>query len=193
MKCKDAVGEESLALAWLRSALADFYVHDHALLLRRVGERALTFRLGHYLGSHVDPCWDVDAEYDRQGMHGAQKVRGKASRKHMQPDLVVHRRGLRGAANNLLFVEVKRRWKAPTGDPNDIDKVRDAVIMHEYQVAIALGLGTAGSAFSPTWTVFIATPRSRFDTSRVPEMACQAQAVFDDAELEELRADAYKA
>ncbi|MEG3635218.1 hypothetical protein [Micromonospora palythoicola] len=95
----------------------------------------------------------MDAEYGRQGTDGAMKVRDTARKTRMQPDLVVHRRGLRGSENNRLLVEVKRRWQQPAGNADDIDKVRQAVIEHRYQVAAAVGKSTTGRGFSPVWTV----------------------------------------
>jgi hypothetical protein len=143
------MAHEPPALAWLRSALADFYIHDRALLRARVSEWGLTFRLGYHLAHHADPAWDVDAEYDRQGMKGSRKVRDPDAETHMRPDLIVHQRGRSGAGSNLLFVEVKRHWRAPSGDAEDIDKVRQAVIRHKYQVAAAVGMRTAARRFRP--------------------------------------------
>lgn len=180
------VGDEPVALAWLRCALADFYIHDRALLQGHVGEWGVTFRLGHHLALRSDRAWDVDAEYDRQGKDGARKVRDHEARTHMRPDLVVHQRGSGGAASNLLFVEVKRIWRSPAGDRDDIDKARQAVVRHGYQLAVALGMLSAGTVFSPTWTVYAASPRSQHGACAGAELVTQAQAVFDEPALTDL-------
>ncbi|AEB42656.1 hypothetical protein [Micromonospora maris] len=193
MGSDELLDAEQVALMWLRHALGDLYVHDWALLRHRVGERALTARLAHHLVSHVDPSWHVDAEYDRQGTDGAMKVRDKARRTRMQPDLVVHRRGLRGSENNRLFVEVKRRWQQPGGDADDIDKVRQAVTEHRYQVAAAVGIGTTGRGFSPVWTVYIPSRRPQSGTRRKATLVTWTEAVFDEAELVALEVAARQA
>ncbi|WP_123809595.1 hypothetical protein [Micromonospora globispora] len=128
----------------------------------------------------------MDAEYDRQGTDGDRKVRDPDAATHMRPDLIVHRRGLQGAGNNLLFVEVKRHWQLPVGDTGDIDKVRRAVIRHEYQIAVTLGMGTAGRTFSPTWTVYISSPGSHRGACPEAMPVVQAEAVFDEARLKDL-------
>lgn len=181
------------ALAWLRCALADFYIRDRALLRYQVGEWDLAFRLGHHLAHHADAAWDVDAEYDRQGTEGDRKDRDPSAETHMRPDLTVHRRGQPGAANNLLFIEVKRFWQPSVGDPDDIDKVRQGVIRHKYQVAVALGMRTTGREFSPTWTVYVPSPRSQIGTCPEAEPAARAEAVFDEAELTDLEVAARSA
>src|SRR5688500_9233862 len=107
------------ALTWLRESLSYLYRYDRQLLLYQVGETAATFRLGLHLARRVESAcrgWDVDAEYDRQGVHGDQKRRvegtlGGGGGRLMRPDLVVHRRGSRRDQGNLLAVEVKRRWR----------------------------------------------------------------------------------
>ncbi|MDZ5447081.1 hypothetical protein U2F26_30920 [Micromonospora sp. 4G57] len=192
MELDASMADERSALTWLRCALADFYIHDRALLRARVSEWGLTFRLGHHLAHHADPAWDVDAEYDRQGMKGNRKVRDPDAETHMRPDLIVHQRGRSGAGNNLLFVEVKRRWRAPSGDPEDIDKVRQAVIRHKYQVAVAVGMRTAGRRFSPTWAVYVSPPLSRGTYTKVP-LVPRLEPVFDEAELDDLERAARRA
>ncbi|WP_210940554.1 hypothetical protein [Micromonospora sp. C51] len=135
----------------------------------------------------------MDAEYDRQGRDGAMKVRDRARRTRMQPDLVVHRRGLRGRENNRLFVEVKRRWQQPAGDAGDIDKVRKAVIEHRYQGAAAVGISTTGRGFSPVWTVYVPSRRPRSGTRRKATLVTWTEAVFDEAEFVALEVAARRA
>uniref|UniRef100_UPI003F49EE7E hypothetical protein n=1 Tax=Micromonospora chalcea TaxID=1874 RepID=UPI003F49EE7E len=91
-----------------------------------------------------------------------------------------------GAASNLLFVEVKRIWRSPAGDRDDIDKARQAVVGHGYQLAVALGMLSAGAVFSPTWTVYAASPRSQHGACAAAELVTQAQAVFDEPALTDL-------
>lgn len=114
----NAITHETTALSLLRAALADFYIHDRALLRLGLGETALTFRLGLHLARRAPWTWDVDAEYDREGEAGARKRRGAMPElRTMRPDLVIHKRGLKGRANNLLCVEVKRLWSRARGRP----------------------------------------------------------------------------
>lgn len=181
MKSLDSLQNGPLwALTVLRGALADFYIRDGALLTLGLGERALAFRLGYHLTLRVGAEWDVDAEYDREGEVGALKVRDDAPR-HMRPDLVVHRRGQRARADNLMFIEVKRRWRPENVDVHDLDKVVSAVARHKYQIGVALGLcrQDAPHRFFPAWTVYgWASLRQK--------LIVESDAVFDSSALSQL-------
>jgi hypothetical protein len=68
----------------------------------------------------MERSWDVDCEYNRTGTAEAAAVkRWRASNKGatdgqlpptVTPDVIVHRRGLPGRANNLLVLELKCVW-----------------------------------------------------------------------------------
>lgn len=190
----NVVAHEPSALIWLRGALADFYRRDRELLRLGAGETAVTFRIGHHLALRVGSEWDVDAEYDREGEDGAQKRRDDLGMRHMRPDLVVHRRGLSGHTNNLLFLEVKLIWQPTVGDPDDLDKVRMAVA-RQYQFGVVLGMTHATAAldrFSPTWTVYTVAI-DRDDAAEEAKPLAEAEPVFDDVTLTRLKIAADRA
>jgi hypothetical protein len=129
------------------------------LLNYSVGEWSCAFRIAVYLEQRVDPAWRVDSEYDRQGVDGQQKRRGlESDASTMRPDVAIHRRGSEDIRDNLLLLEIKRLW-IPSGDRDDLAKVREAVsgeLTFQYQFAAGIGLWDSGLRFNPTWTLVAA-------------------------------------
>lgn len=144
---------------WVSGALNDFRARDLDLLNYSVGEWSCAFRVAVYLDQRVDRAWHVDSEYDRQGVDGQQKRRGRESKASaMRPDITIHRRGSRDLRDNLLLLEVKKLW-VPGGDGDDLAKVRKAVsgeLRFQYQFAAAIGLSDSGPHFNPRWTLMAA-------------------------------------
>jgi hypothetical protein len=119
---------------------------DGYLLAAGVNERSVTHRLAMYLQESL-PEWDVDCEYNRDGMKPKRAVLpvGRVNTDDLKartvyPDIIVHRRGVAGP--NILAVEVKidatpddREW--------DIRKLRayheEFAYQHGVFVDIRLG------------------------------------------------------
>lgn len=101
----------------LEAALMKFCEQDRYLLEVDANERSISHKIAEHLQSEfVD--WNVDCEYNRDGH--APKIlasfirddgpEGTGSR--VFPDIIVHRRGQRGAEGNLLVIEVKKSLDA---------------------------------------------------------------------------------
>lgn len=88
-------------------------------------ERTVTGRLAVHLDRALqraddDEGYIVDIEYERAGGDVKRlQAEGRLGRK-IVPDLLIHRRGLRGGDENLLVVEVKPRRRVP-----GVEKVHD--------------------------------------------------------------------
>jgi hypothetical protein len=181
------------AVVLLRSALELFFVRDRSLLELGAGETAITAKLAHHVACLADDAWDVDAEYDRQEEEWLRKS-GVAVDSFMRPDLAVHVRGRSGPQNNLLFVEVKRRWAADRSDAKDLAKARRAADVFGYRTAVALSLyGTPSASatrrpvFDPRHSVF-RRPSGVFVAGKpVAELAESHEPVFDAEQLRRLR------
>jgi hypothetical protein len=126
---------------------------DQASLFHcKVGEQAVVAQIGWALRSLVPPRvveaagWDVDLEYDRQDTEGDLKQRKV---RLGRPDLVVHRRGLRGPRNNLLIVEVKRTYGSMKRLSSDQIKVNEFIERHGYQFGATVSLGPRVGQFEP--------------------------------------------
>ncbi|GAB2472258.1 GIY-YIG nuclease family protein [Jatrophihabitans fulvus] len=191
-------------LEWLVRALEEFAVRDADLLTLGAGETALSARLAHHLTRVVPEYWDVDAEYDRQNEDWAKKVRRPGTKgargTHMRPDIAVHLRGASGPDNNLMMIEVKRKWRAP-GDPDDLEKAHAAINLIGYQFTVVLGLSLHTPAkalheehrFQPHWTVLRRPLAAAFDPHiepPVPEVIYDGRPIFAADRLVELRAKA---
>src|SRR5262245_27783838 len=156
---------------WLRSAVYEFGERDVVLLDGDASEWACVFRLGICLARHVDSEWQLDSEYNRQGISGDPKRLSVPTQTGgdrvvvARPDIAIHHRGRPNLADNLLFLEVKKEWKG-NGNERDLRKARAAVSGSvgraggqgfQYQFAAVLGLcvgGTNRKCFTPTWRLF---------------------------------------
>jgi hypothetical protein len=84
-------------------AIGHLLINDQ-MLIKKGQERALSNRLGMYLFRYF-PSWDVDCEYNRIECddHRKQNAAGAVR----MPDVIIHKRGVLGIDNNLLWIEVK--------------------------------------------------------------------------------------
>lgn len=127
----------------LRMALSRILVDEWRLIsvrlhgnLRAVSERAVAFQLGWYLRPLLDRMWDIDCEYNRTGAGDEADIKGRL------PDLIIHRRGERGASNNLLVLELKTNKEVQRGEHGgSIESVRSLMQAHQYQFGVFLDLG----------------------------------------------------
>lgn len=136
--------------ALIKSALDQLYRKDQYLIDNRpyrketngnhhVGERAIVFRLAHYMQNIMDntPAFEnyvLDCEYNRNGVHA--KVLPSFPR-GVYPDVIIHNRG--NNDNNLLIMEVKTYWN--TNNTQDVKKIREFLdISGEYHFSYGISL-----------------------------------------------------
>ncbi len=119
----------------LEEALQELLQRDRYLLEHDINERTIAHRLAIYLegrfeGFNVDcECnGNVDAENGRKYVHvlkakarqlhlpGIHAGDDDLERRSVYPDVIVHRRGLNGSANNLLIVELKKSSNPDQGN-----------------------------------------------------------------------------
>jgi len=91
----------------VRQSLAKVISDEWLLVELGAAERALVHQLGLRVRRRIprDLDFDVDIEYNRQGLDGASKL--LLPPRTSIPDLVVHRRGHGGREHNLLVLEAK--------------------------------------------------------------------------------------
>lgn len=121
------------AVAEAIQALLD---RDGILLTTDANERTIAAQLACYLRSAF-PKWDVDVEYNRQGID-PKKIGIGESAEFVYPDIIVHRR--RSDAN-LLVVEMKK-GDSPEPDEEDMKKLHAYVAKFKYLNALFLRLST---------------------------------------------------
>jgi hypothetical protein len=120
----------------VKRAIKNVILRDSALFERDASEWAIAHRLAVYLEQEI-PGWDVDCEYNRQGVNQDPKAFARGQR--VRPDVVLHKRGDGALRNNLLIIEVK---KEP--DTYDAEKVRtftaapEGKRLFQYQYGLAL-------------------------------------------------------
>ena len=118
-------------IALLEEALDQFYEKDGCLVNmvagveqdnggHHVGERAIVFRLAHYMQNIMDKTpvfkgYVLDCEYNRNGTDIK-----KLQENCVYPDVIIHQRQNK---NNLLVMEVKTYWNNNT--EQDVKKIRE--------------------------------------------------------------------
>jgi hypothetical protein len=175
----------------VKSALAAVIAEEYDLFMLGAGERAVVHQLAVYLRGLIGSEYDVDAEYDRQGINREQKLLPPPTKGI--PDVVVHQRGQGGPEANLLVVEAKRQWHGAHGTDDDVRKIRAALRRFGYQFGVVLELGTTLERLSPRWSWWtwdvasvISGAAARGPVSVHPTLTGQATAVFSPSELAEL-------
>ena len=102
----------------VENAIGKIILNDQ-ILIRDGQEWALSNKLGMYLFQDF-PGWHVDCEYNRTGFGDDPKRASDQGQK--RPDIIIHRRGLLGTENNLLWVEVKIK---NSNASDDIVKIKE--------------------------------------------------------------------
>jgi hypothetical protein len=155
-------------------ALSNLIVDDWRLLTTWApsagagAERAIASALGWHIKAVMEQSWDVDCEYNRSSAAEQAVVkRWLASSDYgatdgpppqpVTPDLIVHRRGLRGKANNLLVLELKKNDDgddSPTGlrSRGSLRSILDIQKHFGYQHAVLLNLRLTPPGPTPQWT-----------------------------------------
>lgn len=96
--------------------------------------------------------WNIDAEWNKEGWGGDSKGLPSNPSGNGVPDLVVHRRGLTGASNNLLVLEFKNSYRKFDHD-RDVMKVRQWMERFDYKFGMIVAMGPRANHFDPvvTW------------------------------------------
>ncbi len=150
--------EELLAKSWLATAVQSAGMADAELWSHDVSERARVAAVFYALRHLVDSSsheWSVDCEYNRAGASapkpGAPSAAGSLERGRVlgTPDIVVHRRGLSGPANNLMVVEFKTTYQNLRSCSRDIEKVEFWKLEFGYQLGAVVGFGPHRTVFDP--------------------------------------------
>lgn len=119
-------------------ALDKLYAWDSALLDSDASEWSIAHRLAVYL-EHELPGWNVDCEFNRQGLD--RSIKREATGQRVRPDIVVHHRGRPDQEHNLLAVELKK-----TMSEEDNSKAREYTAppagtrIFQYQFGLTLVL-----------------------------------------------------
>jgi hypothetical protein len=107
-----------------------------------VGERAKVAAVYSELRRLVGDRWKTDLEWNRQGPAGVVKTwSDQTETRAGTPDLIVHQRGLSGAANNLLVAEFKTNRSAMHEKSADYRRVRFWMDEFGYQVGAVASFG----------------------------------------------------
>ena len=138
-------------IALLGEALDQFYEKDSCLVdmvadvkqdngSHHVGERAIVFRLAHYMQNIMDKTsvfkgYVLDCEYNRDGTDIK-----KLQEKCVYPDVIIHQR--QNNENNLLVMEVKTYWNSDTGqDVKKLQGFMDPKGGYHYKFGASLVIG----------------------------------------------------
>lgn len=127
----------------LVDAIETLLERDSILLMTNANERTISAQLACYL-KPAFPDWDVDVEYNRQGLD-SKRIGIGAGAELVYPDIIVHRRGLK--KENLLVIEMKK-GESPEPDEDDLEKLRAYVAEFEYPYALFLRFSTTKSSIS---------------------------------------------
>lgn len=105
----------------VEQALNILYRTERELISDKLHEQTVAARLMHHL-QHLLPEWHVDVEFNRQGEKRDPKTDADGTRR--RPDIVIHRRGLRGP--NLAVILIKCEW-------NNASREKDARILQNLK------------------------------------------------------------
>ena len=133
-------------IALLGEALDQFYKQDGCLVdmvadakqdngSHHVGERAIVFRLAHYMQNIMDKTpafkgYVLDCEYNRNGTDIK-----KLQENCVYPDVIIHKRQ---SKNNLLVMEVKTYWNNDTR--RDMKKILEFMKNRKYKYKFGVSL-----------------------------------------------------
>ncbi|MDR0483431.1 MAG: hypothetical protein LBH13_09830 [Cellulomonadaceae bacterium] len=111
----------------LRIALTTTLTNEWGLFTPATGtshpsERSIAFHLGWNMRPMIDASWDVDCDYQRSGAALEPSMQfGEGM--FRAPDLIVHRRGRLGPADNLLLVALSADFATTRDRTPDIAQV----------------------------------------------------------------------
>lgn len=110
----------------LKLAIEMLYKNDVKIFdsKNHIGERNLTFRLGHYLANILEQCfpqYNLDCEYNRNG----ENIKTLCSRGNVVPDIIFHKWLDTSKENNILIIEVKGHWGNENEKADDIARIKE--------------------------------------------------------------------
>ncbi len=108
---------------------------DKILLKINSSERSIAFRLAIYIEKEF-PGWNVDCEYNRDGVQ-PKKLRCGSKRKKFLPDIIVHKRI---TSKNLLAVEIKKSEYLLSSIEVKADKIRLKFLTSDKKYDYKFGL-----------------------------------------------------
>ena len=102
---------------------------------------------------HFGDQWNVDCEYDRDGLAkktlaGIAECNTQKITDEILPDIIVHQRERRGRAHNLLVVELKNVQPRPC-DRRKLELLTDPNGHYQYQLGLYINID--GGKFTCTW------------------------------------------
>lgn len=132
--------------AAMQAAIEAIRREGRPLDFRRVHERTIAHRLAVHMEPHFNQEWDVDCEYDLDGLmkkilQGIAECDGRETERIL-PDIIVHHRYEHGAAHNLLVIELKKDAREDLCDRRKLELLTDRA------AAININLGSIS-----TWAV----------------------------------------
>ncbi len=123
------------------------------LKFRRAQERAIAHRLALHMEPHFRGDWDIDCEYDRDGLikKTLEGIAGCGGRKtdEFLPDIIVHHREGHGRDHNLLVVEIKKDALEDPCDRRKLELLTDPRGHYAYQLGLYINVDDG--RFGCTW------------------------------------------
>ncbi len=144
----------------LRIAIRNLIVDEYSLFVpwagsaRPASEVAACSQLARHLAPQFSRTWDVDCEYNREGINEVKRV----NQAWRRPDLIVHRRtGCGQGGHNLLMIELKI-INANERSGGTEESLSSLVEKHNYEHGVFLHLNSQpnnGNAIvNPQWKWF---------------------------------------
>lgn len=123
-----------------------------SLAFTDVHERSTAHRLAVHL-EPLFPKWNIDCEYDRDGLKlkildGIKECDSDKKTDRILPDIIVHHRNESGPAHNLLVIEVKKNSAENTCDRKKLELLTGE---GRYQYQLGLYININGGTFDCTW------------------------------------------
>ncbi|WP_455834254.1 hypothetical protein [Pseudarthrobacter siccitolerans] len=145
-------GKKEVVSDWLRDAIYRVHREQPELWGQALGERA---RVGQIFRAlyETDPFlggWDIDLEWNREGVHGGPKPQAENTSGYGTPDIAVHHRGKTGPEHNLLIVEFKNALSHGGSNYRDRRKVKWWMAKYSYRFGAVIALGPTLRQFGPT-------------------------------------------
>lgn len=144
-------GTNKVVSEWLREAMDRVRREQPELWEWGVGERS---RVGQIFRAlyETDPYggyWDIDLEWNREGVLGDPKPQVENSSGYGTPDLAVHHRGKDGPEHNLMIVEFKNALSQGRIDSRDRRKVKWWMGRYSYRYGAVVALGPTLHHYRP--------------------------------------------
>jgi hypothetical protein len=131
----------------LFEAVRSYMLEDPKIGGGRAEEWAVSTRVAIHLARTPDAkAWErstrkivVDAEYSQAGLCGDPKW-SRLLQRGMKPDLIVHRRGLKGSKHNWIACEIKLHTSCGVPTVNVIDRIKLQSMKQQYGYRMAIWL-----------------------------------------------------